>query len=390
MSSEDSFAFVPRDIVLAKVKGYPPWPAMVLDEELLPANIKQRKPKNIKPARQKRRTYVVPVRFFSDDTYIWIKDSDIRKLSEADIAEYVATATGKRRQDHLLNAAYELAQNPPDMGVFIKYGSKGEPPVEEPVEDELDSSEDDEDDEDVDRSEEEDGEEEDGAPPAKKRKATTVTPRLRIKPPKPPASNSSGIRRANGSSGTKTPKKGPDPYAGYDDDWGLEDTENGDAENYVFDDAVQQRKFEQNFPLAQTIIDQVTKKSALLEKIRSKLFSLLLVEEDAKEADIIKELKRLNATTFPVALVRSSQLPRLLITELRRPVEDLPLDLPVRVEMASLLKRWLDLEISPSKQNLLGQLPTPEPLSAVPPQSSSHDVLHVDSSPTNGLEHDKE
>lgn len=396
MSSEDPIAFVPRDIVLAKVKGYPPWPAMVLDEEFLPANIKLRKPKNIKPARLKRQTYVVPVRFFSDDTYIWIKDSDIRKLSEADIAEYVATATGKRRQDHLLNVAYELAQNPPDMSVFIKYGSKGEPPVEDPVEEEVDSSEDDEDDGDVDGSEEDDDEEENGAPPAKKRKASAVTPRLRIKPPKPPtakagtrvASNASGIRRANGSSGAKAAKKGPDPYAGYDDDWGLDETEDGDAENYVFDDAVQQRGFEQNFPLAQTIIDQVTKKSALLEKIRSKLFRLLLVEDDAKEADIIKELRRLDATTFPVALVRSAQLPRLFITVMRRPVEELPLDLPVRVGMAALLKRWLALDISPNEQNLLGQLPTQDPLSTVSPLSPSLDVSHVDTSQTNGVKHE--
>lgn len=38
--------YQPTSIVLAKVKGYPAWPAMVLDESLLPEHISNKKPKS--------------------------------------------------------------------------------------------------------------------------------------------------------------------------------------------------------------------------------------------------------------------------------------------------------------------------------------------------------
>ncbi|EGV66657.1 hypothetical protein CANTEDRAFT_112378, partial [Yamadazyma tenuis ATCC 10573] len=62
-----SDAFSPTSIVLAKVKGYPPWPAMVLDEMILPDHILARRPKTVKlPPKRKNQgpVLILPVRFF--------------------------------------------------------------------------------------------------------------------------------------------------------------------------------------------------------------------------------------------------------------------------------------------------------------------------------------
>ena len=138
--------YQPTSIVLAKVKGYPAWPAMVLDESLLPEHISNKtkienQSSNINfishstISIEKKPSIIVPVRFFSDDTYIWINTNDLKPLTKQMIQDYFSTSS-KRKIDNLLQTAYELANDPPEMGLFIEYGSKGAPPTPPPMEEE--------------------------------------------------------------------------------------------------------------------------------------------------------------------------------------------------------------------------------------------------------------
>ncbi|CAN3370597.1 hypothetical protein DICA2_F34332 [Diutina catenulata] len=122
--------YPPRAIVLAKVKGYPKWPAMVLSERVLPENIRK-----IKPKAARRR--VIPVRFFSDDTYIWIHDADLATLSPKMIEAHFDEVSRKRRKDNMLEAAYTLALDPPEMELFAQYGSRLAPDPTEELDDEI-------------------------------------------------------------------------------------------------------------------------------------------------------------------------------------------------------------------------------------------------------------
>lgn len=101
--------YQPTSIVLAKVKGYPAWPAMVLDESLLPEHISNKKPKSktnpptsiSSPTPQspskKKPSIIVPVRFFSDDTYIWINTNDLKPLTKQMIQDYFSTSSKKEK-----------------------------------------------------------------------------------------------------------------------------------------------------------------------------------------------------------------------------------------------------------------------------------------------------
>ncbi|RCK65573.1 ISWI one complex protein 4 [Candida viswanathii] len=210
-------SFPPTTIVLAKVKGYPPWPAMVLDETLLPAHILSKQPKSKTPTSANPNTVkkVVPVRFFSDDTYIWINTNDMKELSKEDISKYISSSAQKRRKDNLLEQAYELANDPPDMQQFILYGSKGVPPEPETT------SEDDE----------------VLSIPAKKKQKQqqqkqAASPKKKKESPKPKPK------------ATPKPKPKPEPVVEYDDDWGLDEFNKYDKAlgNFIYDTEEEQTK----------------------------------------------------------------------------------------------------------------------------------------------------
>ena len=107
--SDDQFP--PTTVVLAKVKGYPAWPAMVLEESKLPDHILSKKPKTksssslTTPSSRKKKStipaHILPVRFFSDDTYIWINTHDIKLLTKDAIQNFFTDSNKKRRRDNL-------------------------------------------------------------------------------------------------------------------------------------------------------------------------------------------------------------------------------------------------------------------------------------------------
>lgn len=359
--------YTAKSIVLAKVKGYPPWPAMVLDYNLLPENIKTKKPKTVKQTKNLKAVSVLPVRFFSDDTYIWIKDSDIKPLTQEQITEYLEKEGKRKRRDNLLKFAYELANSPPDMELFIKWGSKGEPEfVPEP----------------------EPEKEEEVEEPVTKKQKVKAKPGPKPKPkPKPkaepkargklgPKSGSkvttkvAEVEEKKGRSGSKSAstksaavKAAPvkkvvkveaDPYDGYDSDWGL--NEAGDKEDNVYQNSKQQKEFETQFPNAAEINEEFKENSIQIHKIRDKLCNLFLIEETVKESDISKELKKLKSLNPPSSLIKSTQLNKLLIAVLRRPVEKFEYN-TIRKDISGLLGKWFELEIRPNDSE---ELRTPE------------------------------
>ncbi|CAH2355394.1 hypothetical protein CLIB1423_25S01288 [[Candida] railenensis] len=357
--------YTPKSIVLAKVKGYPPWPAMVLDESLLPEHILIKKPKTVKQpkasSKNTKKVEILPVRFFSDDTYIWIKDSDVKDLKEDTIKGFLEKEGAKRKNDNLLKVAYELANSPPDMELFIKFGSKGEPEPEPEPEPELELEE---------------SEAETKEPPKKKQAKSRAKPGPKASSSKASSSKAASSKAASSkAASTKAasskatsskaasskaaaskaaPKPAPkpkvvDPYEGYDSDWGLNENDGGedDDENYIFSNKKEQHEFETKFPSSQAITEHHRKVTEQIQKIRDNLSKLLLIEESVNEQSILKELGKLKSMKLPSSLIKATQLNKLLIVVLRRPSDAFPFK-SIRNEISGLLKKWLDLEILPN------------------------------------------
>lgn len=169
-----SHIYQPTDVVLAKVKGYPAWPAMVVPTELIPQHIlrlrHQQSPKKKTTGEEEIRedeqadeqededlgNYIVYssilkfrkfdgpcqqycVKFFCDDSYIWVKPADLKPLSVEDCLKWLAKPKIKK-----LIPAYEMASKGSegiDVWEFIEYGSAGKPEeaaYEEPYDEEED------------------------------------------------------------------------------------------------------------------------------------------------------------------------------------------------------------------------------------------------------------
>ncbi|KAG5361046.1 PWWP domain-containing protein 1 [Yarrowia sp. B02] len=137
----DAADFPPGSVVLAKVKGFPAWPGMVVPENVLPSSVLDAKP------RKNRQMW--PVRFFIDTTHTWAYRNDLKPLGVDEAAKFLKSAS-RGRKDKSLHAAYKVASEPPSLDDFVEqvYGDA----------------------EDEDEEDEEDEEEAEEKPPAKKRK----------------------------------------------------------------------------------------------------------------------------------------------------------------------------------------------------------------------------
>ncbi|KAL3232780.1 ISWI one complex protein 4 [Nakaseomyces bracarensis] len=163
--------YQPTDIVLAKVKGFPPWPAMIIPRELIPENVWKTRSRiskdiegtdddvnesndefedNFDPAdyiiyskvlkfkKNKEQKALYCVKFFFDDSYIWVKPNDMHLLGKD---ECVAFLNSPGRKNKKLIPAYEMASKgsaATDVWDFVEYGSQGKPDEDEYVEDEFD------------------------------------------------------------------------------------------------------------------------------------------------------------------------------------------------------------------------------------------------------------
>lgn len=133
--------FQPCDIVLAKVKGYPAWPAMIIPIEIIPPNILKKNSHFVeqetddndefisysdilkfKKFTQVQESYCV--KFFKDDSYIWVKASDLSKLTLQDCENWIVDQSSRHKR---LIPAYEMAcdgfKDGIDVWEFVEYGS---------------------------------------------------------------------------------------------------------------------------------------------------------------------------------------------------------------------------------------------------------------------------
>lgn len=312
--------FKPTTIVLAKVKGYPAWPAMVLKESLLPDNIKRKKPK---PSTKKKPVRSLPVRFFSDDTYIWMNELDIKHLTDDMIQEYFNVASKKRRRDNLLEQAYQLAIDPPDMGLFVLYGSRAEPPEEQELDQLLAPIVD----------------PEEVKQPSKKRgrkaNPSSVTNLRQMK------------KQENLKQIEERKKLEARLLAEYDDDWGLEGIDGYDKEagDYIFDTPDEQKLLRiHSEDLAINLHEFQDKFAAINEK----LTNMLLINNDIDEAGTMKQLgnleKLINDEAFPKTILIKSKLLRLLILTYRKPIETFPYS-TIKDKIAKILQHSLNLTV---------------------------------------------
>lgn len=241
--------FPPTTIVLAKVKGYPHWPAMILEESLLPSYVLDKKPKGKK--------ITLPVRFFSDDTYIWMKVEDIKLLKPETIDEFLS----KTRKDKLLTYAYELAKDPMDMELFVNYGSRGKPllPVEPDHYEQLEEEE------------EEEAVSEDEVKPKKR------APKKTTKSKKPVAKKTKEEPKKRGRKPAEKETKRIKLEFKYDDDWGIEeDLDDMIAEgNYIFDDKQQEKQFLQEFPSSKVLTQEIDEHNEFLEKLTNRFYKTI-------------------------------------------------------------------------------------------------------------------
>ncbi|TCD64834.1 hypothetical protein EIP91_003582 [Steccherinum ochraceum] len=92
-----------RDVVLAKVRGFPAWPGMIVDPESVPKDVIKERP----GAKSKGSWYCV--RFFPAGDYAWLMSKDISKLQAHEIQAYIDEPYKKSTD---LLKGYRIAQDP--------------------------------------------------------------------------------------------------------------------------------------------------------------------------------------------------------------------------------------------------------------------------------------
>ncbi|KAL4073811.1 hypothetical protein J3A83DRAFT_4357782 [Scleroderma citrinum] len=101
-NQEPETTYVERDIVLAKVRGFPPWPGRVVNPDNVPSTVSKERPTG------KKATFYC-VQFFPAGDYAWLVSKDISKLKEHEIHAYISEPH-KRNADLL--AGYRIALDP--------------------------------------------------------------------------------------------------------------------------------------------------------------------------------------------------------------------------------------------------------------------------------------
>ncbi|RKP31010.1 hypothetical protein METBISCDRAFT_15038 [Metschnikowia bicuspidata] len=296
-----SLGLLPHTIVLAKVKGYPPWPAMVLEEEILPENVRRIKPKTVRAEKKHSRPAInLPVQFFSDKTYIWIKSSDLKILTPDDIDEFLAKRARLKKNDLLVDA-YRLAKAPPDM---------------------LASAE----------------------PDARRLKLS-----IKLNGTKKTAKGDKSTKNTKKSAKNRSIKEAPkyldedepdyeydsdesvrsaDPEE-YDSDWDFDDEIYDYAEgNYIFDDKDEQEHFVNEFPRAAELAAELEEYNEAIARIHDKIAPVLVEENVDDERLVVNQLrnleKYLGTPGMPLVAFTKSPLYRVLLLTLHRPKELYP------------------------------------------------------------------
>ncbi|KIJ68081.1 hypothetical protein HYDPIDRAFT_107720 [Hydnomerulius pinastri MD-312] len=94
--------YAERDIVLAKVRGFPLWPGMVVNPDNVPPSVAKERPAG-------KKTTFHCVRFFPAGDYAWLVSKDISKLKEHEIQAYISEPHKKNGE---LLTGYRIALDP--------------------------------------------------------------------------------------------------------------------------------------------------------------------------------------------------------------------------------------------------------------------------------------
>lgn len=120
-AEETAAAFTPNDIVLAKLKGFPSWPGIVIPESFLPEDVKSKQPK---------KKDVYPVLFFNDNSYMWASEKELRILP----VEEASKNAGKTKTKKALREAFRIASEQPTTEEYLQSQQTSvEVPEEEPA-----------------------------------------------------------------------------------------------------------------------------------------------------------------------------------------------------------------------------------------------------------------
>ncbi|KAJ9475129.1 ISWI one complex protein 4 [Pseudozyma hubeiensis] len=154
-----SHKFQVNDVVLAKVRGFPAWPGIVMADENVPSAVLKER-----PVVKHRDLYTI--RFFPAADYHWAFSKDLELLSKDKIDSFLA---GPNRKKGDLRQAYEIAREPQSWNdeqnsIVRNYEQSLQDAAEEEEENQ-------------DQLEEED--EEDDEPSSKKRKRAPETGKIR-------------------------------------------------------------------------------------------------------------------------------------------------------------------------------------------------------------------
>ncbi|GAA6034486.1 hypothetical protein JCM8097_005353 [Rhodosporidiobolus ruineniae] len=99
-SAEATRSYSAGEVVLAKVKGFPAWPAQVLEHDKAPVKVLKEKPKG---------KNINLVQFFPTGDYSWSASRDLSLLTQKEISAYLSS-TNKKKGDLL--EGYRIAQDP--------------------------------------------------------------------------------------------------------------------------------------------------------------------------------------------------------------------------------------------------------------------------------------
>jgi len=101
-NGEQESSYAVTDVVLAKIRGYPSWPGVIVDPDTVPPGVAKERPTN------KKSTFYC-VRFFPAGDYAWTVAKDISKLQKHEIEAYV-NEPSKKSGD--LREGYQIALDP--------------------------------------------------------------------------------------------------------------------------------------------------------------------------------------------------------------------------------------------------------------------------------------
>ncbi|KIY73025.1 Tudor/PWWP/MBT, partial [Cylindrobasidium torrendii FP15055 ss-10] len=95
-----------KDVVLGKVRGYPPWPGWIVDPDDAPRKVKDERPG--KGGSSTAANFSL-VQFFPTGDYAWLTPKDISRLQKHEVESYINDPVKKSGD---LLSGYRIALNP--------------------------------------------------------------------------------------------------------------------------------------------------------------------------------------------------------------------------------------------------------------------------------------